>query len=78
MDIFNLYKKYGGKGYIGEEITQLEHATQCAFLAEEFCKNNDGSPNTAHTTNRVPCFLLNSKYKNIKNGKDILISKTEI
>ena len=35
----------------------------------EFCKNNDGSPNTAHTTNRVPCFLLNSKYKNIKNGK---------
>tara|TARA_X000001036_G_C20668406_1_gene801553 strand:+ start:502 stop:2019 length:1518 start_codon:yes stop_codon:yes gene_type:complete len=35
----------------------------------EFCKNNDGSPNTAHTTNRVPCFLLNSEYKNIKNGK---------
>ena len=35
----------------------------------EFCKNNDGSPNTAHTTNRVPCFLLNSEYKNITNGK---------
>ena len=35
----------------------------------EFCKNDDGSPNTAHTTNRVPCFLLNSKYKNITNGK---------
>ena len=35
----------------------------------EFCQNNDGSPNTAHTTNLVPCFLLNSKFKNIKNGK---------
>ena len=40
MDVFKLYDNYGGHGYIGEEITQLEHATQCAFLAEEFCKNN--------------------------------------
>ena len=27
-----------------------------------FAINADGSPNTAHTTNLVPCFLLNTDY----------------
>ena len=31
--------------------------------------NEDGSSHTAHTTNPVPCILLNSKYNNIKDGK---------
>jgi len=32
--------------------------------------NEDGSPNTAHTTNLVPCILVDNEYKNpIKNGK---------
>ncbi|MGB3947183.1 MAG: 2,3-bisphosphoglycerate-independent phosphoglycerate mutase [Bacteroidia bacterium] len=31
--------------------------------------NADGSPNTAHTTNPVPCILIDKDYKNIKNGK---------
>jgi 2,3-bisphosphoglycerate-independent phosphoglycerate mutase len=31
--------------------------------------NPDGSPNTAHTTNLVPLFLLNSDYKNLKSGR---------
>lgn len=35
-NVINLYKKYGDKGYIGEEITQLQHATQAALLAEEY------------------------------------------
>ena len=26
-------------------------------------------PNTAHTTNPVPCFLINSKYEKLNNGK---------
>jgi 2,3-bisphosphoglycerate-independent phosphoglycerate mutase len=34
----------------------------------DFAVNNDGSPNTAHSLNPVPCFIVNSKYKNIKNG----------
>ena len=34
----------------------------------EFMINPDGSPNTAHTTNKVPCFIVNSKYKSIKTG----------
>jgi 2-amino-1-hydroxyethylphosphonate dioxygenase (glycine-forming) len=40
MEVFDLYNKYGNNGYIGENVTQLEHATQCAFLAEEFCYTN--------------------------------------
>ena len=32
--IFFLYNKYGSSDYIGENVSQLEHATQCAMLAE--------------------------------------------
>jgi 2,3-bisphosphoglycerate-independent phosphoglycerate mutase len=35
----------------------------------DYVMNPDGSPNTAHTTNPVPCFLIDSDYKKIKNGK---------
>jgi 2,3-bisphosphoglycerate-independent phosphoglycerate mutase len=35
----------------------------------DFAVNQDGSPNTAHTTNPVPCFLLNTEYTSIKKGK---------
>ena len=32
--------------------------------------NDDGSPNTAHTTNLVPCILVDNDYKGkLKNGK---------
>lgn len=31
--------------------------------------NPDGSPNTAHTTNPVPCILIDSEHKTIKDGK---------
>ena len=35
----------------------------------EMMINKDKTPNTAHTTNKVPCFILNSSYKSIKPGK---------
>lgn len=35
----------------------------------EFMINPNGSPNTAHTTNPVPIFLIDRDYKNIKSGK---------
>lgn len=35
----------------------------------DFMINDDGSPNTAHTTNPVPLFLIDSDYKKISNGK---------
>ena len=30
--------------------------------------NKDGTENTAHTTNKVPCFIINSDYTKIKSG----------
>ena len=35
----------------------------------EYMINRDGSPNTAHTTNPVPCILIDADYKKISNGK---------
>ncbi|HET6243177.1 MAG: 2,3-bisphosphoglycerate-independent phosphoglycerate mutase [Bacteroidetes bacterium] len=35
----------------------------------DYVLNKDGSPNTAHTTNPVPCILIDRDYKQIKNGK---------
>ncbi len=35
----------------------------------EFMINEDGSPNTAHTTNLVPCILIDSEIKTIRNGR---------
>jgi len=36
----------------------------------ELMLNDDGSPNTAHTTNLVPCILVDDDYKGkIKDGK---------
>lgn len=34
-EIFDLYRKYGSENYIGEDVTQIEHMTQCAMLAEK-------------------------------------------
>ncbi len=31
--------------------------------------NPDGSPNTAHTTNPVPCWLVDTRYKEIRPGR---------
>lgn len=35
----------------------------------DFAVNQDGSPNTAHTTNPVPIFLFDKEYKKITNGR---------
>lgn len=35
----------------------------------EFMINEDGSVNTAHTTNLVPCILIDEDYHSIKDGK---------
>ena len=34
----------------------------------DFSINPDGSPNTAHSTNPVPCFALNTGFEEIENG----------
>jgi 2,3-bisphosphoglycerate-independent phosphoglycerate mutase len=35
----------------------------------DYMINTDGSPNTAHTTNPVPCILIDKDYHQIKNGR---------
>ncbi|MBB6239284.1 2,3-bisphosphoglycerate-independent phosphoglycerate mutase [Pedobacter sp. AK013] len=51
----------------------LEHGYSFILLADhgnsEFMINGDGSVNTAHTTNLVPCILIDKDYKSIADGK---------
>lgn len=53
--------------------TGLAHGYSFIILADhgnaEYMVNNDGSVNTAHTTNLVPCILIDKDYKTIINGK---------
>jgi 2,3-bisphosphoglycerate-independent phosphoglycerate mutase len=53
--------------------TGIEHGYSFIILADhgnsEFMINNDGSVNTAHTTNLVPCILIDDDYKHIADGK---------
>ena len=35
----------------------------------DVAKNKDGSPNTAHSKNPVPCFAINTGFRKIENGK---------
>src|SRR5690606_15128768 len=51
----------------------LEHGYSFIIIADhgnaDFMVNEDGSANTAHTTNLVPCILIDSDYKSIASGK---------
>lgn len=53
--------------------TGLEHDYSFIIIADhgnaDFAINADGTPNTAHSTNLVPCILINENYSNIKDGK---------
>ncbi len=51
----------------------LENGYSFIIIADhgnsDYMINPDGSPNTAHTTNPVPCILIDSDYKKVKEGK---------
>lgn len=51
----------------------LKHGYSFIILADhgnaEFMVNEDGTVNTAHTTNLVPCILIDEDYKTIADGK---------
>ncbi|WP_420149768.1 2,3-bisphosphoglycerate-independent phosphoglycerate mutase [Spirosoma sp.] len=54
--------------------TALEHGYATIIIADhgnaEYMVNEDGSPNTAHTTNLVPCILVDKDYHpELNNGK---------
>ena len=42
---------------------------EVTLLGQDFVINPDGSPHTAHTTNPVPCILIDNDFKSIKSGK---------
>ncbi|MEJ2879742.1 2,3-bisphosphoglycerate-independent phosphoglycerate mutase [Pedobacter sp. GR22-6] len=58
-----------------EQVVKTGTANGYSFIIladhgnSEYMINNDGSVNTAHTTNLVPCILIDSDYKTIANGK---------
>jgi len=54
--------------------TALKHGYTAIIIADhgnaEFMVNDDGSPNTAHTTNLVPCILVDNEYHpTLNDGK---------
>lgn len=53
--------------------TGLKNGYSFIILADhgnsEFMINEDGTVNTAHTTNLVPCILIDEKFKGINDGK---------
>jgi 2,3-bisphosphoglycerate-independent phosphoglycerate mutase len=53
--------------------TGVENGYSFIIIADhgnaDFAINDDGTPNTAHSTNPVPCILIDDDYKQIKDGK---------
>ena len=52
--------------------TGIENGYSFIIIADhgnaDYVINEDGSPNTAHTTNPVPCFLIDKDVQQIKDG----------
>jgi len=53
--------------------TGLQHGYSFIIIADhgnaDYMINEDGSPNTAHTTNLVPCIVIDNDVKQVKDGK---------
>lgn len=53
--------------------TGLKYGYSFIIIADhgnaDFAINDDGTPNTAHSTNLVPCILIDSEYSAVKDGK---------
>jgi len=53
--------------------TGLKHGYSFIIIADhgnaDYMINEDGSPNTAHTTNLVPCIIIDTDVKAVKDGK---------
>jgi 2,3-bisphosphoglycerate-independent phosphoglycerate mutase len=53
--------------------TGIKHGYSFIIIADhgnaDYMINDDGSPNTAHTTNLVPCIVIDSDVKQVKDGK---------
>ena len=53
--------------------TGLAHGYSFIIIADhgnaDYMINDDGSPNTAHTTNLVPCIIIDNDVSSVKDGK---------
>lgn len=53
--------------------TGMAHGYSFIILADhgnaDYMVNDDGTPNTAHTTNLVPCIIIDKDVKQVKDGK---------
>ena len=59
---------------VGQVITIARNHGYSVFLTadhgnSDFAINEDGSPNTAHSLNKVPAYLIDDKYKSLQNGR---------
>lgn len=59
---------------VGDVIrTALDNGYEAMIIADhgnaDYAINEDGSPNTAHSLNPVPCILVSERYKKIKDGR---------
>jgi len=59
---------------VGQVVeTAKAHGYTVMIIADhgnaDFAVNEDGTPNTAHSLNPVPCILVSDDYKTIKSGK---------
>jgi 2,3-bisphosphoglycerate-independent phosphoglycerate mutase len=58
-----------------QDVVQIgmQHGYSFIIIADhgnaDFMLNDDGSPNTAHSLNPVPCILISNDFKKIKNGR---------
>ena len=76
---FELYRKYGDNGYIGEDVSQKEHAIQAAILAEK--ENSYNFPyrrelilaSFLHDIGHLLCF----ENKNIEKMGDLGVKRHE-
>lgn len=53
--------------------TGVEHGYAFVIIADhgnaDYMVNDDGSPNTAHSTNLVPCIVIDEQVRSVRNGK---------
>ena len=55
-EIFDLFARRGGEAYFGEPVSQLEHALQTAWQAEQGqCSRQSNRPRLCCTTSAICC-----------------------
>lgn len=51
----------------------LKHQYEVLIIADhgnaDYARNEDGTPNTAHSLNPVPCILVSNRYSRLSNGR---------